>query len=96
MWEGYFEYLLSACYSQDFEAGGLMESYYNHDGFYDTSPWKINNLQMVLNELSNFKKEKIDTNSPDIINTVARLKDELISFLQIPLLEEKEVYIEYN
>lgn len=95
IWEGYFEFLLSACFNKNFQVGGLIESYYNHNGFYETSPWKIKDLRVVIKELKDFKKEEIGTNSPDIIHTVTNLRNELISFLEVPLIEKKDVYIEY-
>ena len=96
IWEGYFEFLLLGCYCKDFQIGGLIENYYNHSGFYDNSPWKIENLNVVISELENFNIQKIDIDSHNINNIVLKLKNELISFLRIPILKKKEVFIEYN
>ena len=96
IWEGYFETLLSACFSEDIREGGLLHSYRNADGFYDESPWKIPNIDIAINELGLFKKTEIQSDSNDMIMAVENLKSELLSFLTEPQNRGLEVYIDYN
>lgn len=96
IWEGYFEFLLAACYYKTFPKGGLLEAYYYHNGFYENSPWQIENIGSAATELENFDIRKIDTISPEIAFVVQELKKDLISFFKKMICEGKEVYIEYN
>ena len=96
IWEGYFENLLSGCYSEHFQPGGLMECYCNQNGFYEESPWKIKNLKVAINDLEGFKADNVETTIPEMKKTVLALKDELVSFIKEALENKREVLIEYN
>jgi len=96
IWEGYFEALLSACFSEDIQEGGLLHSYRNADGFYDESLWRIPRIDIVIEELSLFKKEEIQSDSDNMISIVESLNLELLSFLTEAQKRGLEVYIDYN
>ncbi len=96
IWEGYFEFLLSSCYYQDFPNGGLLEAYYNCNGFYDNSPWKIKDISIIIEELKHFSVEKCETTSKKNIDVITELKNDLMLFFKKAILEKKEVLIEYN
>ena len=96
IWEGYFEFLLSACYFKNFEPGGLLECYFYVNGFYDDSPWKIKNILLVIKELNKFDVNNVESNDGDTINVLIKLRKEILSFLKKANKEKEDVYIEYN
>jgi len=96
IWQGYFEGLLSGCFSNSIKEGGLLHSYVNADGFYDESPWEIPDIDIAINELGFFRTEEVNSDSSSMISTVEKLKVELLSFLMDSENKGLGVYIDYN
>ena len=40
IWIGFFDTILEGCFSQEFQKNGIIECYFNQDGFYDNR-WEV-------------------------------------------------------
>lgn len=96
MWQGYFELLLDACWYPHFRPDGLISCYHYCNGFYDVPIWYMKDLKITIEELQGFHSENMKTDSLDLRETVKKLRDALISFLETASLYKRNVYIEYN
>lgn len=86
IWQGYFELLLDVCWYPHFYPNGLISSYHHCNGFYDMPTWHMKDLKTAIEELQGFHSENVKTDSLDFRETVEKLRDALISFLEIASL----------
>lgn len=95
IWIGFFETILQGCFKLSFQKEGLIECYYNHNGFYDYK-WKMFHPHIVLDELMNFNENLLETTDKEIIKTSKELIEQLISFINISIRNERNIYVEYD
>ena len=50
IWIGFFNTILEGCFSSEFQKNGIIECYFNNDGFYDEK-WEMKYPHIVLEEL---------------------------------------------
>lgn len=96
LWDGYFENILSGAYYEDFKNDGLLDSYCSHEGWYDDSHWKIENINTAIVELNHYDENCLE---PELKNMFPKLQEILKIILN--LFEEcekngKDVYIDYD
>ena len=66
IWIGFFNTILEGCFSSEFQKNGIIECYFNQDGFYDEK-WEMKYPHIVLEELKRFNE----------INKMPEIDDEI-------------------
>lgn len=95
IWIGFFNTILEGCYSLEFQKNGIIECYFNQNGFYDDK-WEMKNPHIVLEELKGFNEKLVDTRDEEIINKSKEVIEQLVSFINICIKNKRRIYIEYN
>lgn len=95
IWIGFFNTILEGCYSLGFQKNGIIECYFNQNGFYDDK-WEMKNPHIVLEELKGFNEKLVDTRDEEIINKSKEVIEQLVSFINICIKNKRRIYIEYN
>lgn len=92
IWNGYFETILDNLLDCNVEKEGILKEYFDHEGWYDDSPWLINNISLTINQLKCFDIDKVSQSSMKI--GLEEVVKTIISFLEDNRLSK--VYIEYE
>lgn len=95
IWIGFFNTILEGCFSSDFSKNGIIECYFNQDGFYDEK-WEMKYPHIVLEELKRFNKKLLNTRDEEIIKKSEEIIEKLVSFINIAIKNQKNIYVEYN
>ncbi len=95
IWNGFFETILQGCFNQSFQKEGLLECYYNHNGFYDYK-WEMRYPHIVLDELINFNENLLETTNKEIIKKSKEIIESLISFINVSIRNKRNIFIEYD
>ncbi|MDR4433585.1 MULTISPECIES: hypothetical protein [Bacillus] len=93
MWNGYFETLLKALLDNNLEKEGIIKEYFYQEGWYDDSPWVIEDVQLAINQMKSFDVSKLDA-SDGFKEELVELVQEIIQFLENA--KNKTVVIEYD
>ncbi|MCY7816190.1 hypothetical protein [Bacillus haynesii] len=54
IWYGYFETVLDSLLDNNLEKRGIIKEYFNHEGWYDDSPWVIQDLRLTIAQMKSF------------------------------------------
>lgn len=95
IWIGFLNTILEGCYSLEFQKNGIIECYFNQNGFYDDK-WEMKNPHIVLDELKGFNEKLVDTRDEEIIKKSKEVIEQLVSFINICIKNKRRIYIEYN
>ena len=95
IWAGFFNAILEGCFKPDFQRNGIIECYYNQDGFYDEK-WEMSHSDNVLEELKAFDENLLNTKSKEMIKIAKEIIERLISFINTAAFKEEKVYVEYE
>jgi len=93
MWNGYFETLLKALLDNNLEKEGIIKEYFYQEGWYDDSPWVIEDVQLAINQMKSFDVSKLVV-SDGFKKELVELVQEIIQFLENA--KNKTVVIEYD
>lgn len=94
IWRGFFETILEGCFRTEFQKNGISECYYNQDGFYDDK-WEMRSPPIVLQEINHFDENLLKTENEEIIKKSKEVITLLISFINIAIEKNKNIYVEY-
>ncbi len=95
IWIGFFDTILEGCFSQEFQKNGIIECYFNQDGFYDNR-WEMKYPNIVLEELKSFNEKVLDKIDEEIIKESKEVIEQLIFFINIAVKNERIIYVEYD
>lgn len=95
IWIGFFNTVLEGCFSSEFQKNGIIECYFNQDGFYDEK-WEMKYPHIVLEELKRFNEKLLDTRNEEIIKKSKEVVEQLVSFINMAVRNEKNIYVEYD
>ena len=95
IWNGFFNTILEGCFYSDFQKNGIIECYYNQNGFYDEIQEMIH-PEIVLEELRRFNDNSLDTQNKEIIVIVKEVIGQLISLINAAVSKKEKIYIEYE
>jgi hypothetical protein len=95
IWIGFFDTILEGCFSQEFQKNGIIECYFNQDGFYDNR-WEMKYPNIVLKELKSFNEKLLYKIDEEIIKESKEVIEQLIFFINIAIKNERIIYVEYN
>lgn len=95
IWIGYFNTILEGCFYSQFSPNGILQCYFNDDGFYD-GKWAMEHPYIVLEELKRFNPSALNTRNENIIKESKEVIEQLVSFINITVSKGKKIYIEYN
>ena len=87
IWIGFFNTILEGCFSSEFQKNGIIECYFNQDGFYDEK-WEM--------KLKRFNEKLLDTRNEEIIKKSKEVVEQLVSFINMAVRNEKNIYVEYD
>ena len=73
----------------------IIECYFNQDGFYDEK-WEMKYPHIVLEELKRFNEKLLDTRNEEIIKKSKEVVEQLVSFINMAVRNEKNIYVEYD
>ena len=79
IWIGFFDTILEGCFSQEFQKNGIIECYFNQDGFYDNR-WEMKYPHIVLEELKRFNEKLLYKIDEEIIKESKEVIEQLIFF----------------
>lgn len=88
IWIGFFNTILEGCFSSEFQKNGIIECYFNNDGFYDEK-WEMKYPHIVLEELKRFNEKLLDTRNEEIIKKSKEVVEQLVSFINMAVRNEK-------
>lgn len=95
IWIGFFNTVLEGCFIPTFQKNGIVECYFNQNGFYDDK-WEMKYPYIVLEELKRFDEKVLDTRNEEIIQKTKEIAEDLIGFINIAIKYKLKVYIEYD
>lgn len=95
IWIGFFDTILEGCFSQEFQKNGIIECYFNQDGFYDNR-WEMKYPHIVLEELKSFNEKLLYKIDEEIIKESKEVIEQLIFFINIAVKNERIIYVEYD
>ncbi len=95
IWIGFFDTILEGCFSQEFQKNGIIECYFNQDGFYDNR-WEMKYPNIVLKELKSFNEKLLYKIDEEIIKESKEVIEQLIFFINIAVKNERIIYVEYD
>lgn len=95
VWIGYFNTILEGCFSSEFSPNGIIECYFNQDGFYDDK-WEMRYPHIVLEELKKFNEKILDTKDEEIIKISKEIIEQLVFFINVAVKNKRNIYVEYN
>lgn len=95
VWVGYFNTILEGCFSSEFSPNGMIECYFNQDGFYDDK-WEMRYPHIVLEELKKFNERLLDTKDEEIIKISKEIIEQLVFFINVVVKNKRKIYVEYN
>lgn len=95
IWIGFFNTVLEGCFIPTFQKKGIVECYFNQNGFYDNK-WEMKYPCIVLDELKRFDEKVLDTRDEEIIQKTKEIVEDLINFISIAIKDKLKVYIEYD
>ena len=93
IWEGYLDFLFSACYHGLSSTQGLLECYRNWNGFYEEEGWKIPDLDVAIKELECFDEKMGEPVSPSLAEDIRRLQKDLLVFLEKARQGKRSVFV---
>ena len=93
IWMGFFNTILDGCFNSEYKKNGIIESYYNQNGFYDDK-WEIKYPHIVLEELNEFSEKNIDTKDEEIIKQSKEIIEQLITNISTAAKNKDSVYVE--
>lgn len=92
IWNGYFETILSSLLDCGLEKKGILKEYFNLEGWYDDSPWIIEDVPLTISQLKSFDINKVRQTS--LKEDLEEIVKTIISFLENNRL--RKIYIEYE
>ena len=95
IWIGFFDTILEGCFNQEFQKNGIIECYFNQDGFYDNR-WEMKYPHIVLEELKSFNEKLLYKIDEEIIKESNEVIKQLIFFINIAVKNERIIYVEYD
>ena len=95
VWDGFFNTILEGCFSSKFHKDGIVECYYNQDGFYD-GKWEMKYSHTVLEELKQFNEKLLDIRNESVIKTSQEVIERLVSLINRAIISKNKIYIEYE
>ena len=88
IWIGFFNTILEGGFSSEFQKNGIIECYFNQDGFY-YEKWEMKYPHIVLEELKRFNEKLLDTRNEEIIKKSKEVVEQLVSFINMAIRNEK-------
>lgn len=95
IWIGFMNTILEGCFYSEFQKNGIIECYFNLNGFYDEK-WRMRYPSIVLEELSKFNENLLNTKDETIIVKSKEIIEQLVSFINFAVQSERDIYVEYN
>lgn len=95
VWIGFFNTILEGCFCPDFSPDGIIECYFNQDGFFDDK-WEMRYPHIVLEELKKFNEKLLDTKDEEIIKKSKEVIEQLTFFINVAVKNKRNIYVEYN
>ena len=94
LWAGYFELLLDGCTKAKYEKEGLIECYFQRNGFYDDK-WEAKDLSIIVEELKQYDENQLRCRDPKLKKDVKTIADTLLYFIDNVVCHQTKLYIEY-
>ncbi|KAA8753920.1 hypothetical protein [Paenibacillus sp. UASWS1643] len=100
IWIGYFETLLDLMCQYESTDNDILQAYYAHEGWYEGSPWEIQNLDSAIHLFKSFNVSKVTdeqiVNVKNIVPTLPEVAHQISTFLELAKTNGCSVYIEYD
>lgn len=95
IWIGFFNTILDGCFNSEFKKNGIIECYFNQNGFYDEK-WEMKYPDIVLEELKRFNEKNLDTTDEEIIKKSKEVIEQLVLCINFAVKNEYSIYVEYD
>ena len=100
MWIGYFDVILKSMMEYESQDKLFIKTYNMHEGWYDESPWEVNDIDEVICLFRDFNVDKIPNiireQYSNLINEIPELLKALNIFLGQIKDANKILYISYD
>lgn len=100
MWIGYFESILSNVCLVNPKNNRFLKLYYLYEGWYDDSPFEIENINEVIEVFNNFEVENLTEERRSKLNSLIpelnEVKERLVEFLEFAIVNGCSVTISYE
>ncbi|WP_340018801.1 hypothetical protein NSQ20_31210 [Paenibacillus sp. FSL K6-1122] len=97
MWNGYFETLLDLMCHYEPTDIGILQEYYAHKGWFEESPWEIQDLDSAIHLFKSFNVSKVIgeqiENVKNIVPTLPEVAHQITTFLELAKTNACSVYI---
>ena len=94
IWIGYFDTILEGCFHLGFQKNGILECYFNQNGFYEER-WEIKYPNIVLEELKKFNEESLNTKDEYMIKISKEIIKIIEEFINRSVIAKRKMFIEY-
>ena len=96
LWDGYFENILSGAYYENHKDDGLLDSYCLHKGWYDETPWKLENINSAIEELNNYDEKKLEPELEHMYGMLRIILNAIKELFKECKSNMKDIYIDYD
>ena len=100
MWIGYFEMLLDLMTQYAPSDEDILHVYCAHEGWYDESPWEIQNIDAAIRLFESFDLNKASGEQleqvKNIVPDIPGVAHQITAFLEKAITNGCKVYIEYD
>ena len=93
VWRGFFDAVLEGCFRKVFSRNGIVECYYNQNGFFDEK-WEMQYPAIVLRELAGFDEKQLNHLDKEIVRGSKEVVGHLVSLINIAASHNQKIYIE--
>lgn len=76
IWSGYFDNIMNAVKPESNGWTGLAYYYHLDEGWYDESPWKIEDVSAAINQLREIDGTILDKVTQEVLNAVCKVFEE--------------------
>lgn len=94
IWIGYFDTILEGCFHSGFQKNGILECYFNQNGFYEER-WEIKYPNIVLEELNKFNEKSLNTKDEYMIKISKEIIKIIEGFINRSVSAKRKMFIEY-
>lgn len=81
IWNGYFETIMHTLLDYPVEKKGILKEFFNYEGWYEDSPWIIEDISLTIHQLKLFEcrkgsREALEIASEEVVTAILMFLEE--------------------
>lgn len=81
IWDGYFETIMHNLLDSHIEKEGILKEFFNYEGWYEDSPWIIEDIPLTICQLKHFggrkgPRESLEIASEEVVTAILMFLEE--------------------